>query len=148
MERRVAGAALRHFKLGLQVLFVGDSDILINALLGDAATAKLELRRPLKLAHTALQTLVQSYGIRSPSGYDLAKQVPRGDNSAADAAAIRALDHGTFMEVMLAEPVCFLCALPEADPHSIGMSFSLDGAARGNPGRSLQLVGSFQKLHL
>jgi hypothetical protein len=136
VERRIAEAALEHFKLGLQVLFVGDSDILIKALLGDAATKEPELRRPLKLAHAGLRTLVQSYGIRSPSGYDLAKQVPRGDNSAADAAANRALDHGTFMEVMLAETVCFLCTLQEADPRSIGILFSFDGAARGNPGKA------------
>ena len=83
-----------------------------------------------------LQTLVQSYGIKSPRGYDLAKQVPRADNSAADAAANHTLDHGTFMEVMLAETVCFLSALQEADPQSIGILFSFDGAGRGNPGKA------------
>ena len=136
VERRVACAALQHFKLGLQTLFVGDLDILINALLGHAALKKPELRRPLKLAHAGLQTLVQSYGIRSPSGCDLAKQVPRADNSAADAAANRALDHGTFMEFMFAETVCFLTALQESGPQSIGILFSFDGAARGNPGKA------------
>jgi len=136
VERRVATAALRHFKGGLQVLFVGDSDVLINALLGDAAVKAPELRRPLKLAHTGLQTLVQSYGIRSPSGYDFAKQVPRSDNSAADAAANMALDGGSFMHFMLGETVCFLAELSECNHDDIGLLFSFDGAARGNPGKS------------
>jgi len=136
VERRVAGLALRHFRQGLQLLFVGDSDILINALLGDAATKMPEIRRPVALAHAGLQTLIQSYGVRSPSGYDFAKQVPRSDNSAADAAANMALDHGSFMEVNLSEAVCFLAELSATSEQNIGMLFSFDGAARGNPGKS------------
>ena len=136
VQRWVASLALRRFRRGLPLLFVGDSDILIKALLGDAATKMPQIRRPLVLAHTGLQTLIQSYGVRPPSGYDFAKQVPRSDNSAADAAANKALDHGSFMQVNLSEAVCFLAELSEASDQDIGMLFSFDGAARGNPGKS------------
>ena len=39
------------------------------------------------LAHTALQTLVQCFHIKAPGVEDFGQQVPRSDNSAADAAA-------------------------------------------------------------
>ena len=74
--------------------------------------------------------------MRPPHSEEFGQQVPHSDNSAADATANHALDNGTFMEVMLAETVCFPSALQEADPPSIGILFSFDVAAHSNPGKA------------
>ena len=71
----------------------------------------------------------------------MARQVPRSDNSAADAAANAALDNSPFMEVMLNETATFITELSRPGRDNIGLLFSFDGAARGNLGKSL---GAFQ----
>ena len=61
--------------------------------------------------------------------------MPRAGNSAADAAANRALDVGTFLDVRVDEAVKFMRRLSEVpDATDIGLLFAFDGAARGNPG--------------
>ena len=64
-------------------------------------------------------------------------QVPRSDNSAADAAANKALDTGSFMEVRLEGVVALVHELGRTQrQNKLGLLFSFDGAARGNPGPS------------
>ena len=116
--------------------FVGDSKILIDCLLGDASTSTPDIRRSVVLAHTALQTLIQCFHIKAPGVENLGQQVPRSDNSAADAAANWALDHGTFMQVDVKEVEAFMRELSDCDEITVGLLFSFDGAARGNPGPS------------
>ena len=121
---------------GMQVQFIGDSKVIIDCLIGKASTSTPDMRRSVLLAHTALQTLVQCFHIKAPGVEDFGQQVPRSDNSAADAAANWALDHGTFMHVYVQEVEAFLKELSQCDANSIGLLFSFDGAARGNPGPS------------
>ena len=61
-------------------------------------------------------------------------QVPRKDNSAADAAANWALDTGSFLDVRVDETNAFLQKLGHTPETNIGLMCSFDGAARGNPG--------------
>ena len=58
------------------------------------------------------------------------------DNSAADAAANWALDHGSFMNVWATEIQAFIHQLVNSSHSEIGLVFSFDGASRGNPGPS------------
>ena len=74
--------------------------------------------------------------IKPPIAEELAQHVPRNDNSAADAAANWALDNGSFFEVRASEVVTFIHELAVCKLHNIGLLFSFDGAARGNPGPS------------
>ena len=80
----------------LKCQFVGDSRNVVDGFLGHASFQDSLLRRPLKVAHTGLQTLVESFSIQPPPFADFAKQVPRSDNTAADAAANWALDNRSF----------------------------------------------------
>jgi ribonuclease HI len=136
VQRGVATSALRRFRDGLPLLIVGDSQIIIDCLLGDASTDMPDLKRPVRLAHVGLQTLIESFRVKPPRGQQMARQVPRSDNSAADAAANAALDQGPFMEVMLNETATFITELSRPGTDNIGLLFSFDGAARGNPGKS------------
>ena len=132
----VAQNALRHLRSGLAMQFVGDSKILIDCLLGDASTSDPELSKFVRVAHAGLRTLTENFGIRAPGVEVLARQVPRSDNSAADAAANWALDHDSFMDVRLEDLLAFVHALGQSSSKQIGVLFSFDGAARGNPGPS------------
>ena len=72
-----------------------------------------------------------------PGDEELAKHVPRSDNSAADAAANHALDNDTrFLDVRVDEATAFALDLSAPHHEGIGLLFSFDGAARGNPGPS------------
>ena len=51
-----------------------------------------------------------------------------------DTAANYALDHGTFMDVKLDETAAFINELSCSERGNVGLLFSFDGAARGNPG--------------
>ena len=66
---------------------------------------------------------------------DIGLQLPRKENAAADAAANRALDSGTFSEVRL-EAIPALVSELGQQQRDIGLLVSFDGAARGNPGPS------------
>ena len=134
VERGIAQAALESLRRGLQIQFVGDSRILIDCLLGHSCAKDPAISRSVKMAHTALQTLIQHFCIKPPPMQELAQHVPRSDNAAADATANWALDNKSFMEVRVPEVLAFLEALAGSDDHSIGLLFSFDGAARGNPG--------------
>ena len=103
-------------------------------MLGRASCKEPQLQRPVKLAVTALQTLLKCFRIQAPDTSEIALHVPRADNSAADAAANHALDNGTFTDVRLHEIVTFLHCLGQHNPQGLGLMFSFDGAARGNPG--------------
>ena len=72
--------------------------------------------------------------MRPPRNRDIAEQVPRKDNSAADAAANWALDHNSFMEVSTTQTAAFIAELSLTADDNLGLLFSFDGAARGNPG--------------
>lgn len=134
VERGVAQSALRALHGGMCLQFVGDSELLVNGLLGRSCCKESNLQRPLKLAHTALQTLLQCFHILPPMCDELAKQVPRADNSAADAAANWALDNHSFAEVRVEEVLNFINCLSCSGAQGLALMFSFDGAARGNPG--------------
>ena len=57
-------------------------------------------------------------------------------NSAADAAANWASDHGSFVDVRLEEVVKFLACLSQSSVEGCGVLFAFDRAALGNPGAS------------
>ena len=59
------------------------------------------MQRSIKLGHAALTTLSTCFQVQPPNAEDFGKQVPRADNSAADAAANWALDNRSFHEVRL-----------------------------------------------
>ena len=137
LERGKAKKALERLTAGLCLQFVGDSAVLIDCFLGKAATsAASDMKRSLSVAHVGLQTLIQCFDVRPPSLSDMAHHVPRSDNSAADAAANWALDVGTFEEVRLDSLLSMLHDFSNAGCNEVGMLFSFDGAARGNPGPS------------
>ena len=136
VERGVAASALKRFSMGLQLQIIGDSRVLIDCLLGRACAKQPEIRRHVQLAHIALQTLVQHFCVKSPGAEEIARQLPRSENTAADAAANRALDQGTFNELRLHEAELFLKQLALDEHGNVGLLFSFDGAARGNPGPS------------
>ena len=135
-SRGVSQSALKRIACGLEVQFVGDSEILTNCLLGRATTKDEVIFRQVQLAHTALRTLVQCFSIVPLDGAELAQQVPRSNNSAADAAANWALDHKSFMDVRVHEVQLFFNHCASQDVKNCGMLFSFDGASRGNPGLS------------
>ena len=110
--------------------------VLIKCLLGRAAPKNPALQRPGRLAHTALQTLTQCFKVRPPDNEDLAKHVLRADNSAADAAANFALDSGSFIDYRMEASIDLVKELTQNKQAQIGLLFSCDGAARGNPGPS------------
>ena len=92
------------------------------------------------MSHTSLQTLIQCFYVRPPLNRDIAEQVPRKDNSAADAAANWALDHNSFLEVSTTQTAAFIGELGHAADDNLGMLFSFDGAARGNPGPACTII--------
>ena len=134
LERGVAQSALNALREGLQLQFVGDSEILVDGLLGRACCKEPQLQRPLRMAHTALQTLLQCFSVRPPRAKEFAEQVPRADNSAADAAANWALDNGSFVEIRLQVVTAFINCLGSSGTQGLCLMFAFDGAARGNPG--------------
>lgn len=138
LERGAALSAIARLRTGLQVQIVGDSRVLIDCLLGDAGTAQPNIKRFLKLAHAALETLTNIFFVKAPDSEEIAQQVPRKHNSAADAAANFALDNGAFMDVRMNAVTAFVTELgqPQQQQHNVGLLFSFDGAARGNPGPS------------
>jgi len=91
VERYVAHSALTRIREGLPLQVVGDSQALINCLLGRVATKTPDIGRSVRLAHTALRTLTQVFGVTAYNANPLAQQVPRSNTSADDAAANRAL---------------------------------------------------------
>ena len=131
----MAKAALKCLAKDLQVQIVGDSEVMINCLLGRASAKDPQILKSIQVAQTALKTLVECFQIKPPHPEELAKQTPRADNSAADAAASWALDHGSFNDVRAASLEDFLRSL-SAGEQSLGILFAFDGAARGNPGPS------------
>jgi hypothetical protein len=136
--RQVAKAATIACKRGLVMQFIGDSRLIVDFLMGRARTDMTAIGRPIAQAHSMLHTLVQKFQVRSPRGRDLAQQVPRADNSAADAAANYALDAGGFRYIDGSEVSAFLSYLARARPFDdeVGLLWSFDGASRGNPGES------------
>ena len=127
---RKASASLR---AGIVLQIVGDSRILVDCLLGRAVPAQQWLKA-LRMAHSGLQTLTSSFGVSPPTGRAMCQQVPRADNSAADQAANRALDHGNFREICSHALVGWIGKLTGDAPEACGLLFSFEGASRGNPG--------------
>ena len=153
VERGVAKAALEQLSNGFIIQYVGDSSFLIDCLLGRASSQLPDLHRSISLAHTALQTVMQSLHAEPPDSAEFGLAVPRGDNSAADAAANWALDQGSFMDCRAHEVAKFVQAVACGEMRGLGLLFSFDGASRGNPGPSASgacawwgsfLDGSFQ----
>eukprot|EP00973_Karenia_brevis_P092810 12414225-Karenia_brevis.AAC.1 len=88
------------------------------------------------LGHEALQKLVTCFSIEPFARQPFAQQVPRGDNSAADRVANRALDRGAFLDVRIHAVQDLLKDLSGQSISNIGILASFDGASRGNPGPS------------
>ena len=105
------------------------------ALLGRASAKDPNVLKSVRLGQLALKTLVECFHVQPPHTEELAKHVPRADNSAADAAANWALDHMSFNDVRVRSLEEFLEVLSTGE-QSVGILFSFDGAARGNPGPS------------
>ena len=61
---------------------------------------------------------------------------PRKDNAAADAAANKALDGGSFSDICDFALEGFCNEVLSRPCANIGLMFSFDGASRGNPGRA------------
>ena len=135
LERSVALAALQNLRSGLHFQFIGDSRVLVDCLMGRAGTTNPCMERSIQLGHVALKTLCDCFCILPPDEEDFAKNVPRADNSAADAAANLALDSGNFYHVLPDGIQSFLQQLATGE-YRLGLAFSFDGAARGNPGPS------------
>ena len=85
--RAAAVQAIDRCRQGVVVQFVGDSKVLVDCLIGRARTEVDGLKRPVAHAHSLLLQLTRCFGWRPPQGRELAQQVCRADNSAADAAA-------------------------------------------------------------
>ena len=136
VPRHIAQSAVACFGRGFPIMVVGDSQLLIDGLLGHACIRDAGLTKNVAVAHIALQKLTAHFHVQPFMGHQLARQVPRSDNSAADAAANKALDVGSFLDVHVEETVRFLCELSEhtCNFNDVGILFSFDGAARGNPG--------------
>ena len=98
VERGVARAALKQIHSGVRLQIVGDYKLIIDGLLSNAQCNAPDTRRFMKLAHTALQMLIQTFRVNAPMAQELAQQVTRKDNSAADALANLDLDSGSFMQ--------------------------------------------------
>ena len=77
---------------------------------------------------------MKTFAVQSPGALDFAQQMPRKENGAADAAANRALDSGSFYEVFAPQVSAMVSELSKREAHTVGLLFSFDGAARGNPG--------------
>ena len=131
----MAKAVLKFLRDGAFLAIVGDSEFLVNCCLGRSRTMHADLTRPVKIAHEALRQLVQGFSARPFQHRDLVIHTPRGDNSAADAAAKRALDEGNF-ETCCPESIRSFCEyfLQRGAENRAGFVFSFDGASRGNPG--------------
>ena len=76
VERGAAQAALNRLNSGMCLQIVGDSRVIIDGLLGNAQCVALDIRRFLKLAHAALQTLIQTFRVAAPCAQELAQQTP------------------------------------------------------------------------
>ena len=95
----MAQQMIKHFQKGMPIAIVGDSEFLINCCLGKASTDVSALNKCISICHEALRHLVQSFSARPFGSQELVVHTPRKDNSAADAAANEALDHGDFLDV-------------------------------------------------
>ena len=115
-------------------MIVGDSQVLVNSLLGEAALKEPALLEQMSVAQRGLQKWVAIFRASTFDAEPFAKQVPRSDNSAADTAANKALDKGTFLDIDVSEATRFLHTVAANEQHCMGILCSFDGAARGNPG--------------
>ena len=82
--------------------------------------------------------MVVNFSVRSFGDGSLVVHTPRRDNAAADAAANRALDQGTFEEVYASEQAKLVEALATDGERHLGLVFSFDGASRRNPGAAAE----------
>ena len=135
VEVSVARSVLQRLRTGICFAIVGDSEFLVNCCLGEACTNKSNLKKLLNIAQEALKQLAQGFSVKPFLHKQLVIHTPRGDNSAADAAANRALDEGDFWNVYPEEVHSFCQYLHQhRQDQNIGLLFSFDGASRGNPG--------------
>jgi len=132
--RRICCLALQSLRSGLQLQFVGDSQVIVDAGMGRANLIDKSLQEQVGAAQESIRQLLQKLEIRPPQGQELVVQTPRSDNTAADAAANRALDEGSFTDWNLHSCLRFVAALANDEHREYGMLWSFDGASRGNPG--------------
>eukprot|EP00973_Karenia_brevis_P017081 2345019-Karenia_brevis.AAC.1 len=88
----MASKALAALARGLPVMIVGDSDVIINQVLGVFSVSD-NLRQWCHECMAILTNLFEA-GVRAPMGRTIMQQVPRSDNSTADGLANQALDRG------------------------------------------------------
>ena len=132
--RRFSIEVLRVMRRGVVAQIVGDSQVLVDCLLGHSSTNDPFLLKPLRLAHEGLRSLVHDLGVKPPCWRAQAQQVPRADNSTADRLANRALDTCDFRDLEEEGAGAFLQALMAETQKELGLLVSFDGASRGNPG--------------
>eukprot|EP00973_Karenia_brevis_P089733 12399200-Karenia_brevis.AAC.1 len=130
-SRGIARDALSTISSGLPVKVVGDSDLVINQVMGRFAVSE-DLRESCH-ACIALVTNLFETGVGAPAGDSLLQQIPREDNSTADALANQALDTGAAHWMNLMAWRDFVEKLAGAPDASFGLCVQFDGAARGNP---------------
>ena len=85
-------------RAGPVLQIVGDSQVLIDGLLGKSHVLDAKLQGLMQYAHAGFLHLLRRFRPRPPHAREFAQQVPRSDNSAADAPANKALDHRNFRE--------------------------------------------------
>ena len=104
--------------------------------MGRADVSDSRIRKQVEAAQQHLHKLLSNFDLKLPWGKDLVAHTPRADNSAADAAANRALDNRTFSTWDLQECLNFLDALARRPRTDYALLWSFDGASRGNPGQA------------
>ena len=136
MERKLAQQLLTHLQSGIPLVIVGDSKFLVDCCLGRALAKGSSIVKLLDVAQEALKVLLQRFSVKTYGSRELLAHTPRKDNSAADAAANRALDGGSFEDFSSEEVQNFISALVQDGQGRTGLMFSFDGASRGNPGKA------------
>ena len=110
MERKMAQQLLTHLQSGIPLVIVGDSKFLVDCCLGRASAKGTSIVKLLHVAQEAIKVLLQRFSVKTYGSRELLAHTPRKDNSAADAAANRALDFGNFEDFSLEEFHNFISA--------------------------------------
>ena len=122
---------MRLLYVGFPVCVVGDSDVVVNQVLGKFSV-DTSLRRYRDYCISRVEQLLSS-SVRPPLGLELLHQTPRKDNTRADFLANHALDTGAVRTFDPSAWNSFLDLLQTGSQSDIGVCAQFDGAARGNP---------------
>ena len=132
--RMACREGLKRMAQGILMQVVGDSQVVADIFNGKAVASNAVICKHVSTAQESMRQLLMRFPIRPRWAHDFVKQVARSDNSAADSAANRALDQGSFEE--FASKACsrFVQELAARPDREYGFLWSFDGASRGNPG--------------